>query len=288
MLYYTVYRFVIFVSNNYPSSLTKTFHLKVPTQVQYSYAMVIQTIVTVESPQSSITDSLRTTIPHLRVHAGPFFWSALLPISDGSLWKENLRAILYIALLANIQVPWVHIIITKPSAKYLYQRLPGLKCWIHIVPVIVLEAIIHWLVEMYTLELATSLYNLTGFIDVEDLDLEGIQVSRRGYRLGAIGLVPCFITCMTTLPIRTVCLRIAASTLPDDDEPIVPLDPRMKPNLPSGTLNIWRDLPDRTWTRIWRYQAHACILSASIFFLGKMTYNDFHRFATIPMIRFNY
>ncbi|KAE8417145.1 hypothetical protein BDV36DRAFT_257968, partial [Aspergillus pseudocaelatus] len=76
--------------------------------------------------------------------------------------------------------------------------------------------------------------------------------------------------------------------LPDDDEPIVPLDPRMKPNLPSGTLNIWRDLPDRPWTRIWRYQAHAYILSASIFFLGKMTYNDFHRFATIPMIRFNY
>ncbi|KAF5862386.1 hypothetical protein ETB97_011743 [Aspergillus alliaceus] len=148
----------------------------------------------------------------------------------------------------------VHKVVAKPSAKCIYQRRPGLKFWIRVVSIIVLEAIIYWLVKLYTLELTISPYNRAGFIDVENLDLEGIQALRRGYKPDAIGLTPSFITYMATLPVRTVSVRLEASTLPDDDEPIVPLDPRLKSNPPTGILDTWRDIPDREWSRVWRWQ----------------------------------
>jgi hypothetical protein len=75
--------------------------------------------------------------------------------------------------------------------------------------------------------------------------------------------------------------------LPDDDEPIVPLDPRLKQNPPTGILDAWKSLPERTWARVWRIQARAYIVSAGIFFLGKMTYEDFHKLAMIYMIWFS-
>ncbi|GFG10632.1 hypothetical protein IFM61606_03380 [Aspergillus udagawae] len=271
--------------------------------VQYSYAMVIQTIAVVESPQSGITDSLRTTVHHLRATVGPLFWlrgflffiiydftwsallPALLPISDSSSWKGHLRSFLFLAFLANLQVLWVHIIITKPSAKYTHQRLPGLRCWIRIVPIIVLEAVTHWLVSLYTTDLAIYLSNLSGFTDLHDP--EGVHTLRGGYKLGILGLIPCFVTCMAVLPARTAFIRMAASMLPDDDELIVPLDPRLRQNPPPGILDAWNSLPDGTWARVWKIQARAYIMSAGIFFLGKMVYQDFHRVAMIPLIWFN-
>ncbi|KAL5361304.1 hypothetical protein BJX96DRAFT_151707 [Aspergillus floccosus] len=272
---------------------------------QYSYAMVIQTIAIVEQSQSGITDSLRTTISHLRAQIGPFFWlrglllfiaydfawSALLPALfpiEANTWQEHLRSLLLAGLLANIQVLWVHVIITKPSAKYIHQRLPGARCWTRVVPAILFDVITNWFLPQYTLELASRLATLTGFMDVQDiLNSGGPQALRPGYKLGALSLIPYFIISMATLPARTGFIRIAASMLPDNDEPIVPLDPRLKTNPPTGVLDAWRSIPDDTWARAWRIQARAYILSASIFFLGKMAYSDFHRFATIPMMWFN-
>ncbi|XHG04367.1 hypothetical protein AWENTII_007640 [Aspergillus wentii] len=125
-------------------------------------------------------------------------------------------------------------------------------------------------------------------MDVQDiLSSGGPQALRPGYKLGVLGLIPYFITSMATLPARTGLIRMAASMLPDNDQLIVPLDPRLKTHPPTGVLDAWRNLPDDTWARVWRIQARAYFLSASIFFLGKMAYPDFQRFATIPMIRFN-
>ncbi|KAL5358077.1 hypothetical protein BJX96DRAFT_173114 [Aspergillus floccosus] len=125
-------------------------------------------------------------------------------------------------------------------------------------------------------------------MDVQDiLSSCGPQALRPGHKLGALGLIPDFITSMATLPARTDLIRIAASMLSDNDQLIVALDPRLKTHPPAGVLDAWRNLPDEKWARVWWIQARAYILSASIFFLGKTAYPDFQRFATILMIRFN-
>ncbi|KAI9370349.1 hypothetical protein BJX61DRAFT_544721 [Aspergillus egyptiacus] len=272
--------------------------------VQYSYSMAMLTVTAVEAPDSRVTDSLRTTIRHFRTDAGlafffrgfplfiiyDFTWSVilptLLPTSTTNPWTARLGSVLYVALLANLQVLWVHTVISKPSAKYIHQRLPGLTCWVRIAPIAVLEAVVHWLVGLYSMQLTILL--LDPVIDVEGL-LDGAVPNsmQRGYALPSIGLVPCFVTCMATLPARTVLIRMAASMLPDDEHPIVPIDPSLKSNPRAGGLDTWRSIPGGTWAKVWRIQAQAYVLSAGVFFAGKMTYGDFHKFASTWMMWFN-
>lgn len=212
---------------------------------------------------------------------------AIIPINNSD-YNHYLRAALSIPLLANIQVLWIHLIITKPSDKYLHQRLPGPRCWIRVAPAILLGAIADHLTPLYVLELENYFINLADFFDGNDiLDPAGNLAIRRGHKLGLMGLIPFFVTSMATLPARTMFIRIAASMLPDDDEPIVPLDPSLKTNPPMRLLDAWRSVADQTWARAWRLQARAYLLSVIIYFVGKLSYQDFHRFAMIPLIWFS-
>ncbi|GKZ27738.1 hypothetical protein AbraIFM66951_006272 [Aspergillus brasiliensis] len=156
---------------------------------------------------------------------------AIIPINNSD-YNHYLRAALSIPLLANIQVLWIHLIITKPSDKYLHQRLPGPRCWIRVAPAILLGAIADHLTPLYVLELENYFINLADFFDGNDiLDPAGNLAIRRGHKLGLMGLIPFFVTSMATLPARTMFIRIAASMLPDDDEPIWSEDLIKKNNL---------------------------------------------------------
>ncbi|KAJ5220545.1 hypothetical protein N7468_009749 [Penicillium chermesinum] len=103
------------------------------------------------SPLKPVTSSLRATIRHLRARAG--FWSrfrglsmyltmgivrgvlASLIVPVGSFLGQFVVQSLISILFSTWQMTWVHIVITEPSPKRFYQRLPKTtKTWFKIAP----------------------------------------------------------------------------------------------------------------------------------------------------------
>lgn len=273
--------------------------------------MVVLVVTAVEAPDSGITDSLRTTLHHIRTHAGlsflfrgfplftiyaftqhalfPVLASVLLPGSADTPLLAHLGSIISTSLLSYLQVLWIQTVITKPSSTFSHHQLPNIACWIRAAPIAVLEAAFDEWATYYSTDLAVAISNATvKLLDPNALlDPVAAQDIKRGYAPHILGLIPCFVTCMATLPVRISLIRIAASLLPEDEQLIVPLDPVLKENPPSGAVDAWKKLPGRTWARVWRVQARAYVASALIFFAGKMVYSEFHQIAHLSMIGFS-
>jgi hypothetical protein len=153
-------------------------------------------------------------------------------------------------------------------------------------PIAVIEAAINDWAIYYSTTLAVAVSNAT--VQLLDpnafLDPVAAEDIKRTYTPHILGLIPCFVACMATLPVRVSLIRIAASTLPEHEQPIVPLDPALKENHPSRALDAWRNLPGRAWARVWRVQARAYVASALVFFAGRMVYSDFHQIAHLCMM----
>ncbi|KAE8423074.1 hypothetical protein BDV36DRAFT_279562 [Aspergillus pseudocaelatus] len=277
--------------------------------IQYSYTMLIGTLSMIEGPHSQpsnagnetyITSSLRTTINHLRTHVGNWFYlrgfalvlihdiardnilPALLPINDNSPLKQDICSLISVAALANLQVLWVHIIITRPSPKFLYQRLPSLNYWLRVIPIVLLESILRGLAVPITLLVEIYLIQAVGKIDI-DQNLDNSQSAGHVYALAAVA--PTLIKFWLALPARVILVRIAATMVPDDDELIVPLDPRLKGGgAPLGMFDAWRK---DSWARACKIQTRGFIAGTAIFLLGQLVLPDFRSYVPFLPMWFN-
>lgn len=127
--------------------------------------MVIGTIAIIEDPKTDhqITDSLYTTIKHLRTHTSSWFWVRGLAIflihgfiSDAVLpelfsafctnnpFGQRVRDMIIATLLVNWQVAWVHMVITKSLQKHFYQRLLDWHVWVQVLPITLLASFGRW------------------------------------------------------------------------------------------------------------------------------------------------
>ncbi|RLL96747.1 hypothetical protein CFD26_104275 [Aspergillus turcosus] len=227
--------------------------------------MVIGTITVLGDPtlESRATDSLCATIQCLRTHIGRWFYMRglmvfllhdmmkdvilpfLLPMNSGTPWEDKLRSAIYAAILSNLQIVWVHIAFTKPSSKYFYQRLPKFPDWIRVAPIPFIEVLARWLVFSAAVSLQGELLTATGITDIEQDPFKpgGIHLKEEaelGLRIGIICIFPKLMESLVALPARAAFIRMAASMLPDDDEPVVPLDPKVRENAPLGILDAWK------------------------------------------------
>lgn len=265
--------------------------------------MVILVVTAVEAPDSGITDSLRTTLHHAGLsflfrgfslfivdaftqHALPPVLASVLAGSADSPLAAHLISMISTSLLSYLQVLWIQTVITKPSSTYSHHQLPSIACWMRAAPIAVIEAAINDWAIYYSTTLAVTVPNAT--VQLLDpnafLDPVAAEDIKRTYALHILGLIPCFVACTATLPVRISLIRIAASTLPEHEQPIVPLDPALKENPPSRAVDAWGSLPGRTWARVCRVQARAYVASALVFFVGKVVYSDFHQIAHLCMI----
>ncbi|KAE8149332.1 hypothetical protein BDV25DRAFT_156515 [Aspergillus avenaceus] len=272
--------------------------------------MLIGTLSMIEGPHGQpsnagnatyITSSLRTTINHLRTHVGNSFClrgfalvlihdiardtilQALLPINGNSTLKRNTRYLISVVVLANLQVLWVHIVITRPSPKFLYQRLPSLNCWVRAIPIALLESILCRLAVPITLLIELHLIQAVGKIDIDqNLDTNN-QAGGHAYALAAVA--PTLIKFWLALPARVILVRIAASMVPDDDEPIVKLDARLKGGgAPLGMFGAWRK---DSWARACKIQTRGLIAGTAIFLLGQLVLPDFQSYVPFVPMWFN-
>ena len=205
------------VEDSHPDTYVST-HLKPTDPVE------LRAAPSAEGQGKPITERLCTAVRHLRARGGPCACFRGLSMSivyclivslvqqigislvrtrieqpDWSFAKILIGLFAHCAT-ANLNMARVHIVISEPSPKRFYQRIPGLKEWPKIVPVVVLGRLpIH---ALEALALNASLYH--------DADITTIM-------LGAT-------FCLVGVLLDAVFVRVAASMLPEDHEAIVPFE----------------------------------------------------------------
>lgn len=214
------------------------------------------------------TASIRQTLLHLRARAG--YWSRLRGLSMFIMWNlasgflvgafggatgsrigVAVAAIVAETLLANLHMAWVHIVISEPSAKRWYQRIPSVKTWPKIAPAVALWATSNQIVSILPLLVCGSFGSLKHMNDPsyepgkKDLYAVGAQTF-----MGMFIMLALFV--LLQIPATVTVVRVAASMLPEEDETIVPFDRtfggRTTPAIIGGQGKIglveaWRSFP---------------------------------------------
>ncbi|KIX03536.1 uncharacterized protein Z518_07089 [Rhinocladiella mackenziei CBS 650.93] len=214
------------------------------------------------------TASIRQTIRHLQARAG--FWSRFRGLSMFLVWNmaggflvsviggvfrnpigSAFAAILTETALATWHMTWVHIVISEPSKKRWYKRIPPMKTWPKIAPAVALWATTNQIVSILPLLVCGSFGSLKHMSDPE------YQPGRKDlYAVGAQGLMGMTLTIilfvLLQIPASVTLVRVAASMLPEEDETIVPFDrtfggkttpPIVGGQGKIGLMEAWRSFP---------------------------------------------
>ncbi|KAL3460008.1 hypothetical protein BJX64DRAFT_193411 [Aspergillus heterothallicus] len=196
-----------------------------------------------ERSPKPITSSLRATIRHLRAHGGTFrgfrmylAWSGVsvvVSILIALPWANPSTSIIeslgtnvigvalgrFVGnmLSATWLMAWVHLIIADKSPRTPYRRKLGLAHWPRIAPAAAVHSAVDCIVSMiptYALGQWSKAIAEAGQYDRKAL----LDVFFKG-------ILPGLVLVVLSLPARVVFTRVAASMLPEEDEPIVALDP---------------------------------------------------------------
>ncbi|EAW07018.1 uncharacterized protein ACLA_087220 [Aspergillus clavatus NRRL 1] len=185
-----------------------------------------------------ITSKLRTTVKHLRARAGPWsrfrglsmfltytaissFLLGLMPFSSTNFIGQGIYLTLVGTLLSNFQLAWVHIVISEPSAKRFYQRIPGYKSWLKIAPVAAFEQAACALAFYLPLIIIKA---CGGLDELASAPENNVPPSKAMWHACAVIAAPALFAFTVSIPARVIFIRVAASMLPEEDETIVPMD----------------------------------------------------------------
>jgi hypothetical protein len=204
-----------------------------------------------------------------------------------NLWYQDQQIefpvrIIWGILLTNLHTAWVHIVISKPSPKSSWQRIPGWREWIEIIPAasldIILPPCVYYVVKTL-LALARDCF----------FDASGDEGSIS--YMYAIFMLPIALAYATSLVTRAVYIRVAASMLPSEDEPLVPFDRSfggragtsqayslVLQDAKAGTVQSWNRYRRIVWG-VLGYEwlcgvVFAIILSAELYFWAPCTILD--------------
>lgn len=125
--------------------------------------------------------------------------------------------------LTNLNTAWVHAVISKPTKKSIWERIPGWRQWLKILPVasldIVLPSCVYHLVKALLVSYRGVLFAALGNQADENIPSALETWGKTTFR--AIPVVSEFLISLFT---QVLYVRVAASMLPDNDQPIVPFD----------------------------------------------------------------
>lgn len=248
-----------------------------------------------ESKPVPVTSSLRTTIKHLRTSAGPFFWMrglfyflfykmvfngnafSYLPNLDDSWIMKMLAGLILGWLVTNWQVTWVHAIISQPSTKSPLERFLRLRTSATIFSALTMQITLH-----------SGSFKWSTTLEGDLMDYLGIRFDpNNSYQVLAAGLLPNLVQTMVITAVRVVFVRIAASRLPEDEPPIVRLDPSLHNEEQGlGITDIWSTLNSPAPRRALKILVRQYGISLAITLLGEMVQPDFFRHINFPVIWF--
>ncbi|RDW58992.1 uncharacterized protein DSM5745_11198 [Aspergillus mulundensis] len=225
----------------------------------------------VETPAPRpITSKLRTTISHLRARAGRLsrfrgfsmfitmvlaesIVTSFVPLSPSSVFGGFIVKMIVSVLLANLQVAWVHIVISEPSPKRFYQRIPSFRSLQKILPAAAFENLLTWGAYYVTLFLIRLIHGLKEF----DLIRDGNGSPNLVRSAASITAIAGFVSWLASFPARVIFVRVAASMLPAEDEAIIPFDRsfdgKVAPEVVGGGVlsitDAWKTMDRDGWKR---------------------------------------
>ncbi|OJJ87695.1 uncharacterized protein ASPGLDRAFT_142242 [Aspergillus glaucus CBS 516.65] len=125
--------------------------------------------------------------------------------------------------LTNLHMACVHAAISKQNRKPFWQRIPGWHDWITIAPVasldIVLPASAHFVASQILAFLHQSFPSMIGA-----QACHGSDSPANSYGLMVLSATPYVLSFLASAVTRVIYIRVSASLLPDDDEPVIPYD----------------------------------------------------------------
>ena len=212
--------------------------------------------------QAPITSKMRTTIKHIRAQAGPFarfrglHVSIIYHLLHGGIVgffstrinpvARPLIAVLASIALCRLQMTWTHIVISKPSNKRWFSRIPSRAAVRNIlIPTAVLA-----IAEQASVHVPEALFYLCNQAYNDDTKVNDGGVQKIPLlQIFLIGLLGIGIFVLNVIPAEVTLKRVQASMLPEEDDSIVPFDRtfagKVKPQILGGTgavsmLDAWK------------------------------------------------
>ena len=189
--------------------------------------------------QTPITSSFRSTIKHLR-SVGGFRarfrgFGVFVCTGLGAIWINQwisaflpfmpfgTSEIITAVLLANLSMTWTHVVMSAPSDKAWFRRIPSFQAWKQVVGPTAICA--------FAQQVAILLpVGLLVWMDLENISQEDTKnmsnYERKMVVLKSVVVVLATISLaiMVSLPAKVVLTRVQASFLAEDQETIVPFD----------------------------------------------------------------
>ncbi|KAE8141529.1 hypothetical protein BDV38DRAFT_237035, partial [Aspergillus pseudotamarii] len=184
-----------------------------------------------------ITRGLRSAVKHLRARGGirscfrgfrmyvaftgwdmglGFILPAFLPVMTHSPISVFLGRFVASMFLATWHMAWVHLVIADPSPRSSYRRMLGHRYWLRIAPAAALYNSL--MCATFSLPIAAAELSHGTVMNVTSPNPEKL--------LGFLvkGILPAILFLVLSIPARAIFTRVAASMLPEEDDPIVPFD----------------------------------------------------------------
>lgn len=244
--------------------------------------------------QKPITSSIRGTIKHLVANAGR--WARFRGIKQHALYGFSFAMVVQLigaslpttlsgqpilvtglagAVVANLHAAWAHKVISMPTTKSLWQRIPSRKHWTRLALPAALEATVPYI----------SLYMIAGFgmlLGLHKLESEDVaeynckQWTSLIMRIIAMVVFSIFTSLFLCLPAIVTLIRIEASILPEDEDTIIPFDRtfggKVASTLMGGTgmvgfLDAWRSFNWEARRRLVKLFVKVFFIMAGLIFI---------------------
>ena len=214
--------------------------------------------------QKPITSKIRTTIKHLRAQAGPLARFRGLHVSIiyhllhgaivgfisahvlGHPLARPFIAVFASIALCRIQMTWTHIVISNPSSKSWFRRIPSRTA----VRNILIPTAVFAIAEQAAVYVPGGLFVVaTQAFHEEMMENIGRAQNIALLEMFLIGLIGIGIFVLVVIPADVTLKRVQASMLPEEDESIVPFDRtfagKVKPEILGGSgavsmLDAWK------------------------------------------------
>lgn len=243
--------------------------------------------------QKPITSSFRTTIKHLQSKAGfrsRFRGIALFVVYSMllSMVSNFMRVLPFVprgtapvfatVLLANFSLAWTHIVISDPSPKPWYRRLPAARVWKKIAgPTAVLA-----IAEQLAIIIPEVVAIHSGLVKIDPnsaRDLSGAEKQIITLKAFGIFALCAVLGLVLVVPANVTLTRVQASLLADDQESIVPFDRsfggKVIPEIVGGTgvvglLDAWKTFDWNARVRLIKayVKVFAMQMALTILFIG--------------------
>lgn len=225
-----------------------------------------------------ITAKIRTTMKHLRAQAGRWsgfrgivlamiirlLRSMMMEIIENVFRARLCRIVAYTllsVLIAGLDLTWTHIVISAPSTRPWWRRIPSIdRVKMTIIPTIIFgiaEYASRLPPSLIAKAVSLKLYYYHGFsFNVRtNVQFEAILIAK----CILVGLVSLLSYSLIRMPATIVLRRVQASMLPDEDETVIPFDRtfggKVQPVITggSGAVSIADALKTFDWSARIRY-----------------------------------